>query len=51
MWFMRIFKPRYMVHGHRHVYNPNEITQTQYLDTKVINIYPYKVVNIEVKDG
>lgn len=51
LWLMRTFKPRYLVHGHRHVYNPNEITQTLYLDTKVINIYPYKVINVEVEDG
>lgn len=51
LWLIRVFRPRYMVHGHRHVYSPNEVTQTQYEDTRVINIYPYKVLDIEVKDG
>ena len=49
LWLMKVFKPRYLVHGHRHIYNPAEITETQYFETKVINIYPYRVLNIEVE--
>jgi Icc-related predicted phosphoesterase len=48
LWLMKVFKPRYLMHGHRHVYNPNEVTETQFMETKVINIYPYKVVEVEV---
>lgn len=48
LWLMRVFKPRYMVHGHQHIYSPTEITETQYMETKVINIYPYKILEIEV---
>lgn len=48
LWLMKTFKPRYLVHGHRHVYNPAETIETQYEETKVINIYPYRVLNIEV---
>ncbi|HMQ53703.1 MAG TPA: metallophosphoesterase [Anaerolineae bacterium] len=47
LWLMRTFKPRYLVHGHRHVYNPTEIVETQYGATKVINIYPYRLLEIE----
>ena len=50
LWLMKVFKPRYLVHGHRHVYNPMEITESQYLDTCVLNIYPYKVMDIEVPE-
>ena len=48
LWLMKVFKPRYLIHGHRHIYNINEVTETQYLETKVINIYPYKVLDMEV---
>ena len=48
LWFMRVFKPRYLIHGHRHIYNMNEVTETQYLETKVVNIYPYKILDVEV---
>lgn len=50
LWLMRVFKPRYLVHGHRHIYNPAETVYTQYYDTEVFNIYPYKVLNIEVTE-
>ena len=48
LWFLKVFKPGYLIHGHRHVYRPDEITETRYIDTLVKNIYPYKVVDIEV---
>lgn len=50
VWLMKTFKPRYLVHGHRHVYNPAEIVETQFEETKVINIYPYRVLEIEVPE-
>lgn len=46
LWLMRRFKPRYLIHGHRHVYNPLELTETQHEQTTVINVYPYKVLEI-----
>jgi Icc-related predicted phosphoesterase len=48
LWLMKVFKPRYMAHGHRHVYTPSEVTKTQFLDTTVLNIYPYQSLDIEV---
>lgn len=50
LWLMNVFKPGYLVHGHRHVYNPSEVTETQFEQTRVINIYPYKVLDIEVPE-
>jgi len=49
LWLMRRFKPRYMLHGHRHIYNPLEVTETQYEETTIINIYPYRVLEIDVE--
>jgi Icc-related predicted phosphoesterase len=46
LWLMRRFQPRYLLHGHRHVYNPLEVTESQYEGTTVINVYPYKVLEI-----
>ncbi len=45
LWLMRVFKPRFLVHGHRHVYNPFEATVTRYESTTVINAYPYKLLD------
>lgn len=45
--FMRWFKPRYLLHGHIHIYRRNTITQTRYFDTEVINVYPYKILELQ----
>lgn len=45
--FMRWFKPRYLLHGHIHLYRHDEVTHTQYYDTEVINIYPYQILDLE----
>ncbi len=44
--FMRVFRPRYLLHGHVHAYPPYSVTQTRYYDTYVINVYPYQVIDI-----
>jgi Icc-related predicted phosphoesterase len=40
---MERFKPRYLLHGHKHVYGP-EPTRTRYGETEVINVYPFRVI-------
>lgn len=47
--FLRFFKPRYLLHGHIHVYRQDTICKTQYEDTKVMNVFPYKA--FEYEDG
>ena len=44
--FMRLFRPRYLLHGHVHNYNPLAVSETRYYDTFVINVYPYRVIDI-----
>lgn len=39
LWFMRHFKPRYLIHGHVHLFDSNAPRVTQYYETKVINVY------------
>lgn len=45
--FMRYFKPRYLLHGHIHIYRQNEVTKTQYYQTQVINVYPFRLLELE----
>jgi Icc-related predicted phosphoesterase len=40
---MARFRPRYLLHGHKHVYGL-EPSRTRYLDTEVINVYPSRVI-------
>jgi Icc-related predicted phosphoesterase len=43
---MRRFQPRYLLHGHKHVYRQDEVTCTQYHGTTVINVYPWRIVEV-----
>ena len=46
--FMDWFSPRYLIHGHMHLYMPNQPTRTIYKRTEVINTYGYRLLEIEV---
>jgi Icc-related predicted phosphoesterase len=41
------FRPRYLIHGHVHVYSPLEATETVYKNTTVINTYGYRILEID----
>lgn len=43
---MRWFRPRYLLHGHIHIYRQDEVSRTRHLSTDVINVYPYKLLNL-----
>ncbi|HEX2620116.1 MAG TPA: hypothetical protein VHL11_08210, partial [Phototrophicaceae bacterium] len=45
--FMRWYRPRFMLHGHVHTYDRRKTTQTNYLDTLIININPVLVLDVE----
>jgi len=47
LWFMRVFKPRYLIHGHIHLYDLSELRTTQYGATLVINAYSQYMLNTE----
>jgi Icc-related predicted phosphoesterase len=40
---MARFRPRYLLHGHKHIYRPQP-SRTRFLDTEVINVYPFRVI-------
>ena len=46
-WFLRTFKPTYHLHGHIHLYDRNIPSETTYYETRVINVYPYKQLEID----
>ena len=46
LWFMRRFKPRYLLHGHKHVYRNDEQTVTRYGETVVVNVYPWRILEL-----
>jgi len=39
LWFMRVFKPKYLLHGHVHLIDMNTNRISTYHDTEIINVY------------
>lgn len=45
--FVRLFKPRYMLHGHIHLYDRNVPWKAALGETSVINVYPYQKLELD----
>ena len=45
--FLKIFKPRYLLHGHIHIYRQDTPRVTQYEETTIINVYPYRFIDYQ----
>jgi hypothetical protein len=50
LWFMRVFRPKYLIHGHVHLYDLSEVRTTRYEDTLVVNAYSHFVIDTETLD-
>lgn len=48
-WFLEKFKPRYMLHGHIHLYDQREERISTYKETEVINVFAHYVLNFETE--
>lgn len=44
--YIKIFNPKYLVHGHTHIYGTNNNWLTTVNNTKVINAYGYRIIEI-----
>ncbi len=42
--FMRLFKPRYLIHGHVHLYDHNSDRVVHFHETQIINVYNHFVL-------
>ncbi len=51
LWFMRAFKPSFLVHGHVHLYDINAPRFARYGRTMVVNAYEHVVIDTEAPDG
>jgi Icc-related predicted phosphoesterase len=48
--FLRWAHPTYQLHGHIHLYDRSKPYSAKFCQTKVINVYPYQLLDLEV-DG
>jgi Icc-related predicted phosphoesterase len=44
---MSYFPPKYLLHGHVHVYRQDVPRETRFRDTMVINVYPFRLIDID----
>ena len=47
LWFLKAFKPTYHLHGHIHLYDRNLPHSVQFHDVEVINVYPYRTLDLD----
>jgi Icc-related predicted phosphoesterase len=45
-WLLKHFHPDYHLHGHVHVYRPDMVTETIFGQTKVINAFGYRKIEL-----
>lgn len=46
LWFMKFFKPKYLIHGHIHLYDMHEQRISRYYQTTVINAYSQYILEL-----
>ena len=46
VWFIEHYQPRYLIHGHVHVYDKRDETITVRGATTIVNAYGYKILDI-----
>ena len=46
-WFLKKFKPKYMIHGHIHLYDQNESRVTQWESTTIVNGFSHYVLEVD----
>lgn len=48
---MKLFTPKYLLHGHIHVYRQDLPRETVFGETVVINVYPYRLIDLDIGRG
>jgi Icc-related predicted phosphoesterase len=43
---LKALKPKMLLHGHSHVHRSLDRTETLYRDTKIINVYPFRIIEV-----
>ncbi len=46
-WFIKKFSPKYMIHGHIHIYDQREERISQFEQTTIVNAYAHYVLDFE----
>jgi UDP-2,3-diacylglucosamine pyrophosphatase LpxH len=41
---MRVFRPKYLIHGHIHLYDLADVRTSRYQNTQIINAYSHYLI-------
>jgi hypothetical protein len=44
---MKVFGPKYLVHGHIHLYDLSDVRVTQWERTTVVNAYSHHIIDFD----
>ena len=47
LWFMKAFRPKYLIHGHIHLYDLSDVRITQWGETTVVNAYGHYILQYD----
>jgi calcineurin-like phosphoesterase family protein len=47
LWLMRAFKPKWLIHGHIHLYDLGDVRISEYLGTTVVNAFGHWIIDTE----
>ncbi len=47
LWFIKKFKPKYLIHGHIHLYSLQDVRLSVYEQTQVINAYSHYILETQ----
>ncbi len=45
LWFLKTFQPKYMVHGHIHLYDSQEVRHSTYNNTAIVNAFSHYIID------
>jgi hypothetical protein len=48
VWFLKVFKPAYHLHGHIHLYDRNQPHTQRFRGVTVVNVYPYQKLVLDL---
>lgn len=51
LWFMKVFRPKYLLHGHVHLFDRNDGRITRFEETQVVNVFSSHLLEIEENNG
>lgn len=47
-WFMHVCKPKYLIHGHIHLYDLNDVRISVFENTTIINAFGHHILELEL---